>query len=207
MTPRRGRDMDTEGTCGHVMAGDRGKPQITRGRLSSPYSAKNKSVYVRVYQRSEKPPGTVGFQGLQTPCAGEKDADAGQGPARRGRRVCAVQAFRRRRNLGGLRPQARFGAQPPQRGGTWRGDGGIHFRRALESPEGFAGQWPAKPKEKDMTVGHVFLFGGDYWTRTSGLMRVKMRRDVKALLLGAFRHFWPHFLWVQITALSTVSTR
>ncbi len=22
MTPRRGRDMDTEGTCGHVMAGD-----------------------------------------------------------------------------------------------------------------------------------------------------------------------------------------
>ena len=51
------------------------------------------------------------------------------------------------------------------------------------------------------------LFGGDYWTRTSDLLRVKMRRDVKALLLGAFRHFWPHFLWVQITALSTVSTR
>ena len=22
MTPHRGRDMDTEGTCGHVMAGD-----------------------------------------------------------------------------------------------------------------------------------------------------------------------------------------
>ncbi len=39
------------------------------------------------------------------------------------------------------------------------------------------------------------------------LMLLKMRRDVKALLLGAFRHFWPHFLWVQITALSTVSTR
>ena len=51
------------------------------------------------------------------------------------------------------------------------------------------------------------LFGGDCWTRTSDLLRVKMRRDVKALLLGAFRHFWPHFLWVQITALSTVSTR
>ena len=51
------------------------------------------------------------------------------------------------------------------------------------------------------------LFGGDYWTRTSDLLRVKMRRDVKALLLGAFRHFWPRFLWVQITALSTVSTR
>ena len=32
-------------------------------------------------------------------------------------------------------------------------------------------------------------FGGDYWTRTSDLLRVKMRRDVKALLLGAFRHF------------------
>ena len=51
------------------------------------------------------------------------------------------------------------------------------------------------------------LFGGDYWTRTSDLLRVKMRRDVKALLLGAFRHFWPRFLLVQITALSTVSTR
>ena len=50
-------------------------------------------------------------------------------------------------------------------------------------------------------------FGGDYWTRTSDLLRVKMRRDVKALLLGAFRHFWARFLWVQITALSTVSTR
>ena len=49
--------------------------------------------------------------------------------------------------------------------------------------------------------------GGDYWTRTSDLLRVKMRRDVKALLLGAFRHFWPRFLWVQIIALSTVSTR
>ena len=33
------------------------------------------------------------------------------------------------------------------------------------------------------------LFGGDYWTRTSDLLRVKMRRDVKVLLLGAFRHF------------------
>ena len=44
------------------------------------------------------------------------------GPAGR-RRSCAVQAFCRRQNLGGLRPQARFGAQPPQRGGTWRGDG------------------------------------------------------------------------------------
>ena len=51
------------------------------------------------------------------------------------------------------------------------------------------------------------LFGGDYWTRTNDLLRVKMRRDVKALLLGAFRHFWARFLWVQITALSTVSTR
>ena len=49
--------------------------------------------------------------------------------------------------------------------------------------------------------------GGDYWTRTSDLLRVKIRRDVKALLLDAFRHFWPRFLWVQITVLSTVSTR
>ena len=51
------------------------------------------------------------------------------------------------------------------------------------------------------------LSGGDYWTRTSDLLRVKMRRDVKALLLGAFRHFWPRFLQVQSAALSTVSTR
>ena len=51
------------------------------------------------------------------------------------------------------------------------------------------------------------LSGGDYWTRTSDLLRVKIRRVVKALLLGAFRHFWPRFLRVQITALSTVSTR
>ena len=40
------------------------------------------------------------------------------------------------------------------------------------------------------------ISGGDYWTRTSGLMRVKIRRGVKALLLGAFRHFWPRFLRV-----------
>ena len=61
-------------------------------------------------------------------------------------------------------------------------------------------------KEPDFK-GNQVLFGGDYWTRTSDLLRVKMRRDVKALLLGAFRHFWPRFLLVQITALSTVSTR
>ena len=63
-----------------------------------------------------------------------------------------------------------------------------------------------KRKEPDFK-GNQVLFGGDYWTRTSDLLRVKMRRDVKALLLGAFRHFWPRFLLVQITALSTVSTR
>ena len=61
-------------------------------------------------------------------------------------------------------------------------------------------------KEPDLK-GNQALFGGDYWTRTSDLLRVKMRRDVKALLLGAFRHFLSRFLWVQITALSTVSTR
>ena len=146
------------GTCGHVMAGDRGKPQITRGRPSILTFAENKSVYVRVYQRGEKTPGTIRFQGLQTPCAGEKDADAGQGPARRGRRVCAVQAFRRRRNLGGLRPQARFGAQPPQRGGTWRGDGGIYFRRAF--------QLSTESKKKDTTKRRVLLFGAGNEART-----------------------------------------
>ena len=31
------------------------------------------------------------------------------------------------------------------------------------------------------------LFGGDYWTRTSDLLRVKIRLGVKGLLLGGFR--------------------
>ena len=66
--------------------------------------------------------------------------------------------------------------------------------------------WRIKRKVPDF-VRNQELFGGDYWTRTSDLLRVKMRRDVKALILGAFRHFWPRFLWVQTTALSTVSTR
>ena len=81
---------------------------------------------------------------------------AGHSGTRRkpGRALC-VQAFLRSKNLGGLRPQARFGAQPPRSGGTWRGDGGIHrtavggfaalrmwrtpcecFRRALKLPTG-----------------------------------------------------------------------
>ena len=41
------------------------------------------------------------------------------------RRFCGVRAFCHRQNLGGLRPQARFGAQPPRSGGTWRGDGRL----------------------------------------------------------------------------------
>ena len=54
-----------------------------------------------------------------------------------GRCVCAVQAFCRRRNLGG---------------------GRIHFRRAFESPKGFAGQWPAKPKKKDICFRRCLSF-------------------------------------------------
>ena len=41
------------------------------------------------------------------------------------------------------------------------------------------------------------LFGGDYWTRTSVLLRVKIRMDVKGLRLGVFRQFLPHFLQAQ----------
>ena len=133
-----------------------------------------------------KPWDRNGSRVFRLACADKSDTDMGWDPAHRGGTFAPHKVFACGENLGG---------------------GGIHFRRALESPEGGAGQWAAKPKKKDMTCSHVFLFGGDYWTRTSGLMRVKMRRDVKALLLGAFRHFWPHFLWVQITALSTVSTR
>ena len=68
-------------------------------------------------------------------------------------------------------------------------------------------QFHAKGKIPQSLAALRDFHGGDYWTRTSDLLRVKIRRDVKALLLGAFRHFWPRFLWVQITALSTVSTR
>ena len=49
--------------------------------------------------------------------------------------------------------------------------------------------------------------GGDYWTRTSGLMRVKIRMDIKCLLLGAFQYFWLHFFRTGKRSWSTVSTR
>ncbi len=48
------------------------------------------------------------------------------------RRLCAVRAFCRRQNLGA---------------------GGIHFRRAFESPKGGAALWAAEPKTK----GHPFV--------------------------------------------------
>ena len=51
------------------------------------------------------------------------------------------------------------------------------------------------------------LFGGDYWTRTSDLLRVKIRLDVKALLLGAFRYFLLHFFRAGKRSLSIVSAR
>ena len=46
------------------------------------------------------------------------------------RRQCAVRAFCRRQNLGA---------------------GGIHFRRAFESPQGGAALWAAEPTKKDTT--------------------------------------------------------
>ena len=61
-------------------------------------------------------------------------------------------------------------------------------------------------KEPDFK-GNQVLFGGDYWTRTSDLLRVKIRLDVKALLLGAFRYFLLHFFRAGKRSLSTASTR
>ena len=49
--------------------------------------------------------------------------------------------------------------------------------------------------------------GGDCWTRTSDLLRVKIRLDVKALLLGAFRYFLLRFFRTGKRPLSTASTR
>ena len=46
------------------------------------------------------------------------------------RRQCAVRAFCRRQNLGA---------------------GGIHFRRAFESPQGGAALWAAEPTKQDTT--------------------------------------------------------
>ena len=36
----------------------------------------------------------------------------------------------------------------------------------IEIPKGGAGLWPAKPKKKDMTHGHVLLFGDPSEIRT-----------------------------------------
>ena len=49
------------------------------------------------------------------------------------------------------------------------------------------------------------LFGGDYWTRTSDLLRVKIRLNIKGLILGAFWYFWLHFFRAGKRSLSTVS--
>ena len=77
-----------------------------------------------------------------------------------GRRVWAVQAFRRRQNH--------------KKGHTHQ-------------------VWP--------------FYGGDYWTRTSDLLRVKIRLDIKRLLLGAFRYFLLRFFGTDRRSLSTASTR
>ena len=52
--------------------------------------------------------------------------------------------------------------------------------------------WRIKRKVPDF-VRNQELFGGDYWTRTSDLLRVKIRLDIKCLLLGPFRHLLLHF--------------
>ena len=52
-----------------------------------------------------------------------------------------------------------------------------------------------------------FICGGDCWTRTSDLLRVKIRPDIKCLLLGAFRYFLLRFFVTSKRSLSTVSTR
>ena len=61
-------------------------------------------------------------------------------------------------------------------------------------------------KEPDFLWNQV-LFGGDYWTRTSDLLRVKIRLDIKCLLLGPFRYFLLHFFRKNKRSLSTVSAR
>ena len=63
-----------------------------------------------------------------------------------------------------------------------------------------------KRKEPDFLRNQV-LFGGDYWTRTSDLLRVKIRLDGKGLLSGAFRYFLLHFFRTGKRSSSTVSTR
>ena len=52
-----------------------------------------------------------------------------------------------------------------------------------------------------------FICGGDCWTRTSDLLRVKIRLDIKRLLLGAFRYFLLRFFRTDRRSLSTASTR
>ena len=52
------------------------------------------------------------------------------------RRICAVRAFCRRKNLGA---------------------GRIHFARAFQSPEGGSGQGPPKPKKKGLPIGSPFF--------------------------------------------------
>ena len=59
-------------------------------------------------------------------------------------------------------------------------------------------------KEPDFIRNQV-LFGGDYWTRTSDLLRVKIRLNIKGLILGAFWYFWLHFFRAGKRSLSTVS--
>ena len=64
-----------------------------------------------------------------------------------------------------------------------------------------------KKKAPSKPCGSKGAFGGDCWTRTSDLLRVKIRLDIKGLLLGAFRYFWLPFFRTAKRSLSTVSTR
>ena len=64
----------------------------------------------------------------------------------------------------------------------------------------------SKEKTQSRKALSFFCGGGD-WTRTRDLLRIKIRLDVKGLLLGAFRHFWLRFFRTGKRLLSTVSTR
>ena len=68
-------------------------------------------------------------------------------------------------------------------------------------------QFHAKGKIPQSLAALRDFHGGDYWTRTSDLLRVKIRLGVKALLSGAFRYFWFHFFRTGKRSLSTVSVR
>ena len=74
------------------------------------------------------------------------------------------------------------------------GGGAIHLPRAFAIPEGGA-TTGAESKKKDMTYGHVFLFGGDKRDRTADLLNAiqalsQYKRVAPPLKRGQGECFW-----------------